>query len=74
MTQVDLDEPTSFLGDVNLGFTQRECKPNENISDQVTKVLNHVQAHKHVALHVALHLPSRLHGKNVRITNVGWSN
>ena len=26
-----LDEPTSFLRHVNLGCTQRECKPNEII-------------------------------------------
>ena len=29
MTNVDLDEPTSFLDHVYLGCTQRECKPNE---------------------------------------------
>ena len=32
MKNVDLDEPTSLLDHVNLGCTQRECKPNENHS------------------------------------------
>ena len=31
MKRVDLDEPTSFLDQVFLGCTQRECKPNEGI-------------------------------------------
>ena len=34
MKLVDLGEPTSFLDNVYLGHTQRECKPNENIIDQ----------------------------------------
>ena len=34
MKNVDLDEPTSFLDHVNLGCTQRECKPNEIIIEQ----------------------------------------
>ena len=29
LKNVDLDEPTSLLDNVNLGCTQRECKPNE---------------------------------------------
>ena len=28
MKNVDIDEPTSFLDNVYLGCTQRECKPN----------------------------------------------
>ena len=34
MKFVDLGEPTSFLDHVNLGCTQRECKPNEIITDE----------------------------------------
>ena len=34
MKNVDIDEPTSFLGFVYLGCTQRECKPNETILEQ----------------------------------------
>ena len=30
MKDVDLEEPTSFLDRVNLGCTQRECKPKES--------------------------------------------
>ena len=41
MKNVDLDEPTSFLDDVYLGCTQRECKPNEIISDEYRKCSNH---------------------------------
>ena len=37
MENVDLDEPTSFLDHVNLGCTQRECKPNEIIIDENRK-------------------------------------
>ena len=38
MKNVDLDEPTSFLDHVYLGCTQRECKPNETIIEQYTKM------------------------------------
>ena len=38
MNNVDLDEPTSFLDHVCLGCTQRECKPNEIIIEQHTKM------------------------------------
>ena len=31
MKHVDIGEPTSFLDRVYLGYTQRECKPNEII-------------------------------------------
>ena len=34
MKNVVLDEPTSFLDQVYLGCTQRECKPNEIIIEQ----------------------------------------
>ena len=37
MKNVDLDETTSFLDHVNLGCTQRECKPNEIIIEEHTK-------------------------------------
>ena len=37
MKNVDLDEPTSFLDHVHLGWTQRECKPNEIIVDEYRK-------------------------------------
>ena len=39
MKHVDLDEPTSFLDRVYLGRAQRECKPNEVIIEEYTKVL-----------------------------------
>ena len=35
---VDLDEPTSFLDHVSLGCTQRECKPNDIIIEEYTKM------------------------------------
>ena len=38
MKLVDLDEPTSFLDHVNLGCTQRECKPNDAIIDEYRKM------------------------------------
>ena len=38
MKLVDLREPTSFLGHVDFGCTQRECKPNETITEQNTKM------------------------------------
>ena len=38
MKNVDIDEPTSFLDHVYLGCTQRECKPNETILEQYTKM------------------------------------
>ena len=34
MRNVDLDEPTSFLDHVYLGWTRRECKLNEIIFEQ----------------------------------------
>ena len=36
--KIDLDEPTSFLDHVYLGCTQRECKPNEIITEEYTKM------------------------------------
>ena len=38
LKNVDIDEPTSFLDHVYLGCTQRECKPNEIIIEQYTKM------------------------------------
>ena len=38
MKHVDIDGPTSFLDYVHLGCTQRECKPNETIFEQHTKM------------------------------------
>ena len=38
MKNVDIGEPTSFLDHVYLGCTQRECKPNETILEQYTKM------------------------------------
>ena len=38
MKNVDINEPTSFLDHENLGCTQRECKPNETIIEQYTKM------------------------------------
>ena len=38
MKLVDLGEPTSFLDHVYLECTQRECKPNETIIEQYTKM------------------------------------
>ena len=38
MKNVDMDEPTSFLDHVYLGCTHRECKPNETIIEQYTKM------------------------------------
>ena len=37
-TNVDFDEPTSFLDHVYLGCTQRECKPNEIMIEECTKM------------------------------------
>ena len=34
LKNVELEEPTSFLDHVCLGFTQRECRPNEDIVNQ----------------------------------------
>ena len=39
MKNVDLDEPTSFLDRVYLGYTQRECKPNEIIINEYKDIL-----------------------------------
>ena len=38
MKHVDIDEPTPFLAHVYLGCIQRECKPNETIIEQFTKI------------------------------------
>ena len=38
MKNVDLDEPTSFLDHVNLGCTQRACKPSETNIDPYRKM------------------------------------
>ena len=38
MKNVDLDEPTSFLDHAFLGWTQRECKLNENIFGAFSKM------------------------------------
>ena len=38
MENVDIDEPTSFLGHVFLGCIERACKPNETIIEQYTKM------------------------------------
>ena len=35
---VDINEPTSFLDHVFLGCTLPECKPNETIIEQYTKM------------------------------------
>ena len=34
MKNVGIEQPTSFLGHVHLGCTQRDCKPNEIIFEQ----------------------------------------
>ena len=39
MKDVDPGEPTSFLDRESLGCTQRECKPNEIIIEEFTKML-----------------------------------
>ena len=42
---VDIDEPTSFLDHMYLRCTQRECKPNETIIEQYTKMFgSHISA------------------------------
>ena len=38
MKHVDLQEPTSLPDHAYLGCTQRECKPNEIIIEEFTKV------------------------------------
>ena len=38
MKNVAIDEPASFLDHGNLECTQRECKPNETIIEQYTKM------------------------------------
>ena len=40
MKLVDLGEPTSFLGHVYLGCTQRECKSNESIIEEHKRCSN----------------------------------
>ena len=45
MKNVDLDEPTAFLDHVHWGCTQRECKPNEIVVAEYTKMFeSHVSA------------------------------
>ena len=45
MKNVDLVEPTSFLDHVYLGCSQRECKPNEIIVQEYTKIFeSHISA------------------------------
>ena len=42
---MDIDEPTSFLDHMYLRCTQRECKPNETIIEQYTKMFgSHISA------------------------------
>ena len=41
MQLVDLDEPTPFLDHAYLGCTQRECKPNETVTDEYRKCSSH---------------------------------
>ena len=38
MKHVDIEEPTAFLAHVYLGCIQRECKPNETLIAQFTKI------------------------------------
>ena len=38
MNNADLNAPTSFLDHVYFGLTQRECKPNEIIIEESTKM------------------------------------
>ena len=38
MKNAGIDEPTSFLDHVYLGYTQRDCKPNETIIEHYTKM------------------------------------
>ena len=34
MKEVDLEKPTQFLDQVNLGCPQRECKPNNDLIEE----------------------------------------
>ena len=65
MKNVDLDEPTSFLDHVNLGCTQRECKPNDNIFLRTEKCPNHEFPLEH--------LKNYQDGKIVHAKTVAWS-
>ena len=38
MQNVDLDEPTSYIDHAYLGRTQHECKPNEIMIEEYTKM------------------------------------
>ena len=38
MKHVDLEKPGTFLGEVYLGCTQRECKPNTSLVDDYKKL------------------------------------
>ena len=38
MKHIDLEKPTTFLDQVYLGFTQRECKPNKSLVDDDRKM------------------------------------
>ena len=42
MKAFDLEEPTSFLDHAHCGCTQRECKPNEKLLNNIRRCLNHV--------------------------------
>ena len=39
MKEVDLEKPTQFLDQVNLGCTQREWKPNNDLIDEYRQML-----------------------------------
>ena len=38
MKHIDLEKPTTFLNQMYLGFTQRECKPNKSLVDDDRKM------------------------------------
>ena len=38
MKHVDIDDPLTLLAHAYLGCIQRECKPNETIIEQFTKI------------------------------------
>ena len=39
MKEVDLEKSTQFLDQVNLGCTQRECKPNDDLIDEYRQMV-----------------------------------
>ena len=61
MKNVDLDEPTSFLDHVYLGYTQRECKPKETIIEQFTQMF---EFRISAGATEKLPGPEKLHAKN----------